>query len=167
MISLKSELECIELYMNLEQLRFGERLRYRVEVEDEIEEEELQVPPMILQPYVENAIWHGLLPRDSGGSVVVAVNQHGEGSIILTISDDGIGRKEAKERKQSGGENERHRSSGMKMIEERLDLLQQTTGQQCSVQIIDCYNEATNVPTGTRVEIIIPTTLELLPEEEG
>lgn len=167
LISLKSELECIELYMNLEQLRFGERLRYRVEVEDEIEEEELQVPPMILQPYVENAIWHGLLPRDSGGSVVVAVNQHGEGSIILTISDDGIGRKEAKERKQSGGENERHRSSGMKMIEERLDLLQQTTGQQCSVQIIDCYNEATNVPTGTRVEIIIPTTLELLPEEEG
>ncbi|MCE7935944.1 MAG: histidine kinase, partial [Chlorobi bacterium CHB2] len=66
LISLKSELECVGLYMALEQLRFGERLGYSVEVSEEIDEEEVQVPPMIVQPYLENAIWHGLLPRESG-----------------------------------------------------------------------------------------------------
>ncbi|MCC7437541.1 MAG: hypothetical protein IT211_03500 [Armatimonadetes bacterium] len=164
---MKSELECIELYMSLEQLRFGERLEYGIEVSEEIDEEEVQVPPMILQPYVENAIWHGLLPRESGGSVTIAVERRGDDAIVLTVADNGIGRAQANQRKQSASENERHHSSGMRMIEERLELLQQTTGQHCSVQILDCYAPPDNTPTGTRVEIVIPTTLELLPEGEG
>ncbi len=164
LISLKSELECVGLYMALEQLRFGERLGYSVEVSEEIDEEEVQVPPMIVQPYLENAIWHGLLPRDSGGDVAIKVERRGGDAIALTITDNGIGREQAKQQKQRGdGNNERHRSSGMKMIEERLELLQQTTGQQCSVRIIDRYAPDAS-PAGTQVEIIIPTTLTLQEE---
>ncbi|MCE7935887.1 MAG: hypothetical protein DYG96_15030, partial [Chlorobi bacterium CHB2] len=131
---------------------------------EEIDEEEVQVPPMIVQPYLENAIWHGLLPRESGGNVAIKVERRGGDAIALTITDNGIGREQAKQQKQRGdGNNERHRSSGMKMIEERLELLQQTTGQQCSVRILDRYAPDAS-PAGTQVEIIIPTTLTLQEE---
>ena len=94
-ISLKSELECIELYMSLEQLRFGERLEYGIAVSEGIDEEEVQVPPMILQPYVENAIWHGLLNKEDGTCmlrIVFKENPDDLQEIIAEIEDNGIGR---------------------------------------------------------------------------
>lgn len=163
LISLKSELECVGLYMALEQLRFGERLGYSVEVSEEIDEEEVQVPPMIVQPYLENAIWHGLLPRESGGSILLRVAMGEEGdSVLFVIDDNGVGRAASGKgtRERNAPEAKAHRSSGMKMIEERLELIQQATNRPCRVSIADKYDQEGN-PLGTRVEIQIPSTLTL------
>ena len=109
---------------------------------------------MLIQPYVENAIWHGVLPKEEKGMIKVEMKLDGE-KIFCSIEDDGIGRQKAQEltdkNDKDGG-----KSSGMYITKSRLEALWAKRNMQLGVQVVDLENEQGN-PSGTRVELFLPT----------
>lgn len=155
-ISLEKEIEFLEdyLYIN-EKLRFEDRLSYKISVDDELEEDILAVPTMIVQPYVENALEHGLRSRKDG-LVTVHFYLWDDDTICCTVEDNGVGRAEAAARHRNDPERQNYRSRGTQITEKRLELLRQSKEQEVSVKTIDLYHPETHESTGTRVEILIP-----------
>lgn len=155
-ISLEKEIEFLQdyLYIN-EKLRFEDRLSYRVMVDDDLEEDILGVPTMIVQPYVENALEHGLRSRKDG-LITVQFKLWDDDTICCTVEDNGIGRTKALAQQQNDPNRQNYRSRGTQITEKRLELLRRTKKQEVSVRTIDLYDESTGVATGTRVEIMIP-----------
>lgn len=115
-ITLESELNTLDLYLEMEKLRAGEKLDYEILVSDDIDPIFVEIPPLLIQPYVENAIWHGLLHKEGGGKVTIDVRQSNEKSIQITITDNGIGRKAA----ATYGKTTKRQSLGTKITEERI-----------------------------------------------
>ena len=146
-ISLNNEIEYLHIYLNLELMRFDNRFTYEINVDNDIIPEEISIPPMIIQPIVENAIKHGLSGKSKEGMLTVLFRKNHE-SFICIVEDNGIGRKKSSliNRERSG-----HTSMGMNITKERLSL----QGINDAVNIIDLY-DASNDPAGTKVEIIIP-----------
>ncbi len=139
-VSLAEELEMIEQYLNLEKLRFD--FEFKLSVSDEIDSHNTLVPSMLLQPFVENAVIHGLQSKDGNKQLKVEIAKS-ESGIKVTIEDNGIGRKAAKQiAKAKNGK-------GTKLMKERLEILQEKQGEKYSLQIVD-------LEEGTRVEIVIP-----------
>ena len=112
----------------------------------------IRIPPMLVQPYVENAIRHGLLPRPEGGKVTVAIRER-EGYIVCTVEDDGIGRVKSHELKPGGGAT--HRSMGMMLTGRRLEIYNAVRKREINVEITDLYADD-GTPRGTRVEMHVP-----------
>jgi LytS/YehU family sensor histidine kinase len=119
-VSLESELSLVESYIQMEELRFKGRIEYEITVDQSVETDNAYLPPMVLQPFVENAIWHGIMPKENGGTVTVSVEQR-ESNICCTIDDNGIGREVSKQNKFSG-EAATHQSKGIHLTQSRLDL---------------------------------------------
>lgn len=132
-ISLHEELETCRLYTELEALRFGSRISCSFAIDDEIDTYSLQVPPLILQPFIENAIWHGILPKE-GGNVKIAVSRNGR-YIQCTIEDDGIGRESSLHNKAETAAT--YQSKGMKLVQGRLNLHNSIKNQGGTVEVID------------------------------
>lgn len=155
-ISLEKEIEFLEdyLYIN-EKLRFENRLSYEIIVEDEIEEDILGVPTMIIQPYVENAIEHGLKSKKEG-FVKISFHLFDENTILCTIEDNGIGRKKAKQLQMNDPKFQNHRSRGTNITEERLKILHSETPSGWFVKTVDLMDSELGSPAGTKVEIRIP-----------
>jgi tetratricopeptide (TPR) repeat protein len=152
-ISLNKELDSLRLYLDLEKLRCNDVFEYRITVADDINEEEVMIPPMIIQPYVENAIWHGLVHKSGKGLLEIAVTLKGK-TLTCTVTDNGIGRKKAIEIKEKKGQT--HRSMGMKVTEGRIDLIRKINNtKEADVNIIDLEDE-TGKATGTQVKLILP-----------
>lgn len=152
-ISLNKELESLRLYLDLEKLRCNDVFEYQINVEDDINEEEVMIPPMIIQPYVENAIWHGLVHKSGKGMLDIAVTLKGK-TLTCTVTDNGIGRKKAIEIKEKKGQT--HRSMGMKVTEGRIDLIRKINNtKEADVTIIDLEDE-TGKALGTKVTLILP-----------
>lgn len=150
-IPLVNELNALMLYIELETFRFGERFDFSIKIDPKIDQEFTEIPPMILQPYVENAIIHGLLNRTSKGKLLIELVLEGQ-NLICVIQDDGVGRKKAIElREQSGIERV---SKGMAITSERLTILNHFSNDIYSVKIIDLFDEMGD-PSGTRVEVNI------------
>jgi hypothetical protein len=147
-ISLESELAALELYIQIEQLRFNTKFEYTITVDPAIDPASTMVPPLILQPFVENSIWHGLMPSEKKGSIMVEVSRKGE-HLHFTISDNGIGREKAAQLKAKS-ENQ-HTSHGIAITRERLNMFNQSMNNSTSFNIIDLYNER-DEPVGTKVE---------------
>ena len=157
-ISLEKEIDFIENYLYInEKLRFQEKLNYKIIVDDEIEEDILGVPTMIVQPYVENAIEHGLRSRDKGIlTVTFTLSEDEDNEIILcVVEDNGIGREKAAELKMEDPQFQNHRSKGTRITEERLSILHNSKDEHF-VETIDLKDATTGEATGTRVEIQIP-----------
>jgi sensor histidine kinase YesM len=95
-VSLAEDLEALRLYLELESLRFDNKFNYKIECDPEMDADQIQVPPMLLQPFVENAIWHGLMNKEGEGHVWINISQENS-TLLCTITDDGIGRKKAAE----------------------------------------------------------------------
>ncbi|HKK76038.1 MAG TPA: histidine kinase [Saprospiraceae bacterium] len=151
-ISLEQELEFLKNYLDINQkLRF-DQLNYTIEVDDDIEEDIMGVPSMIVQPYVENAIEHGLRTKKTGGVVKVILRLLNQETILCVVEDNGIGR-DAAEDHQS--QHQEHKSKGTRITEDRLRLLNQGNQVQVYVETIDLFDEE-GVACGTRVEIKIP-----------
>jgi tetratricopeptide (TPR) repeat protein len=153
-ITLSSELAALELYIEMEAMRFKEKLSYSFSVEKNVETDYIEIPPLLLQPYVENAIWHGLMPREEGGhiSIIVSINED-ESLLEINITDNGIGRKAAAIlREKVAG---KHRSYGMKATTERIALINQIYKTGANVVVHDLVDEK-GQPRGTRVCIEIP-----------
>ena len=151
-VPLIEELETLELYVELENLRFDNRIYYSLNIEEDIDQEMVEIPPMLIQPYVENAIWHGLMNREEmGGRVDINIREK-ENMLTCSIQDNGVGRKKAME---LSGKNGTHQSSGMQITKERLMILNATKHSRMSVRITDLAN-ARGEAQGTKVEIFIP-----------
>ena len=154
-ISLEKELEFLEDYLYINQkLRF-DSLSYSIMVGDEIEEDILGVPTMIVQPYVENAIEHGLRTKKKG-HIGLTVRLFDEDTILFIIEDDGIGRDAARDMQVHDTKYQNHRSKGTAITEERLRLLHNSKEERkVFVDTIDLASESGQA-SGTRVEIKIP-----------
>jgi LytS/YehU family sensor histidine kinase len=158
MISLTDEIEVLELYLTLEHMRFEKSFRYTIQKNDELDTDEIMIPSMLLQPFVENALWHGLMHKTSDRLLTISFNKLGEDVFECIIEDNGIGRKKALELKEAQSKTKRHVSKGMSICKDRIELLQKQ-GQHAGLQIIDKYDE-TGGSTGTKVIIELSAYLK-------
>jgi two-component system, LytTR family, sensor kinase len=155
-ISLEKELEFLEDYLLINQkLRFQDRLQYQIIVDEELEDDIIGVPTMIVQPYIENAIEHGIKPK-RGGLIKIEFKLLDDDGILCSIEDNGIGREKAAELQKRAGYHEQHKSRGTSITEKRLELLHNDRKDGFSVKTIDLLDPLSNEASGTRVEILIP-----------
>ncbi|MCB0583765.1 MAG: histidine kinase, partial [Phaeodactylibacter sp.] len=155
-ISLEKEIEFLEDYLFInEKLRFEDRLKYEIIIDEEIEEDILGVPTMIVQPYVENAIEHGLRTKQDG-LIRVLFFLYDEDTILCVVEDNGIGREKARQLRMKDPQYHNHRSRGTNITEKRLEILHNSKDKDSFVHTIDLKDEKTGDATGTRVEIMIP-----------
>jgi len=152
--SLSEELERLELYLQLEKMRFQDKFDYEITIDENIDPESVQVPAMLLQPFLENSIWHGILPKGEKGLVSLDVQGDGNGQVIFTISDDGIGFNTSR---SSKSEDDNHISKGMDISEGRLELITRLTGNNAFMIGPDEIIDDTGGVKGTFVKISIPS----------
>ncbi|MGZ5220571.1 MAG: sensor histidine kinase, partial [Chitinophagaceae bacterium] len=148
-VSLHDELETCKLYTQIEKMRFGDKLDFVFEVDKAIDLKDIKVPALILQPFIENAIWHGLVPQESGGKVVFSVKEKNE-AVVCTIDDDGIGRELSKQYKAQYEAT--HQSKGIGLTQSRLELDKLLNDREDTIEIIDKQNED-GTPGGTTIII--------------
>ena len=146
-ISLYDEIETCKLYLQLEAMRFDTKFSYAVNVDETIDLKSLQVPALIIQPFIENAIWHGIVPRNSGGNVSLNVLRK-DGVIQVVIDDDGIGRETSQQNKSVSGL--AHQSKGVNLTQSRLELNNLLQQRQAKLEVIDKKDE-NDMATGTKV----------------
>ncbi|WP_162944953.1 tetratricopeptide repeat-containing sensor histidine kinase [Flavisolibacter nicotianae] len=155
LIPLESELEALRLYLELEALRFDHHFVYTIKVDDDLDVSALSVPPLTIQPFVENAIWHGLMHKEERGHLEIAVFEK-EDQLCFQITDDGIGRKKAAEFKSKSAAT--HKAMGMRITTDRIAMLQQNSLQKPFFIIHDLVLPDGS-PGGTEVWLRIPATL--------
>ena len=153
-VPLSQELTALELYLQLESLRFQNNFEYAMNLENDLNPQSIFIPPMIIQPIVENAIWHGLLPKGSNCSLKIDVSTKGS-NLICVIEDNGIGRTKAEEIQQQ--QMLRKSSVGMSTTIQRLKLLTEENHEDASITVEDLYDKFGNA-SGTKVNILIPFT---------
>jgi len=146
-ITLFDELETCRLYTQLEEMRFGKKLCYSFQVEEGFDLKSIMVPALIMQPFIENAIWHGIMPVEEGGKLSIVVEKKNN-VIYCIIDDNGIGREMSRQNKFKGEST--HQSKGVHLTQARLDLDNLINERKASVEIIDKKDEHDKA-TGTTV----------------
>jgi tetratricopeptide (TPR) repeat protein len=146
-IPLQKEQEILALYLKLEHYRFRDKFDYEIKVDETINTESIQVPPMLIQPYIENAVWHGLRYKNEKGKLLLHFYKQ-NGNLVAEITDDGIGRKRSAELKTEN--QKKHNSTGLKNIEERLAIINKVYNVHYRVQIED------GIDHGTHVRLFLP-----------
>lgn len=149
-ISLKDETEALRLYVQLEELRFREDFGFSVKIDDSLDAETILIPPLILQPYIENAIRHGLSPSEGEKKLILSVLRK-EDTLEISISDNGVGRKFHERNPDRGSD---HKSVAMELTKRRIGLIKSKGSSQNRVQVNDLYREGQ--AAGTEVIIILP-----------
>jgi tetratricopeptide (TPR) repeat protein len=152
-IPLEDEVQFIEDYLELEKERFKGDFDYSINISDDVEEDIMGIPPMIIQPYIENAIKHGVR-EVKNGFVKIHFSLENDDTYLCSVEDNGIGRELAAER-QKEYQTKSHRSMGTMITRQRLELINQASGGELSTRTIDLI-DAEGHPAGTRVEIRIP-----------
>jgi LytS/YehU family sensor histidine kinase len=151
-VSLKDELERLDLYLGLEHMRFRDRFDYNIEVQNGLNAGSVQIPAMMLQPFLENSIWHGILPKEERGHLLVSVKEE-SGLVHITIKDDGIGVEKSLEVKRASVNG--HTSRGVEITNDRIQLYKKMTSAQFEIKGPVQIEEDGQVK-GTVVEIYIP-----------
>ena len=154
-ISLEAEIQTLQLYLDMESLRFDHAFEYEIQKDDNVDECNLQLPSMLIQPYVENAIWHGLLQKGEKGKLWVRFKKINGHLLLAEIEDNGIGRKKAAMLKSK--ELIRHKSYGMQISSDRIQIINYLYRLKNSVSIYDLTDEKGN-STGTKIIVQIPVT---------
>ena len=153
LITLEEELYALKLYIELEMLRFTGDFDWDMKLDSSVDPNHVMIPPLLLQPYVENAIRHGLLPKREGKRYLeIVIRKMGEERIEILIVDTGIGRDAAASNKRKSDTN--RKSMGMSITNDRIQLIEQTMGIKTNLEITDLYEN--NIATGTKVSLIIP-----------
>ncbi len=152
-IPLEDEVQFLEDYLTLEKERFKGDFDFSIYIDDEVEEDIMGIPPMIIQPYIENCIKHGVR-NVKNGFVKLSFEMIDDENLICTIEDNGIGRELASVQ-QKEYQDSSHRSMGAMITKERLDLFNDGSNKQLSTKTIDLKDENGN-PIGTKVEVRIP-----------
>lgn len=144
-LTLFEEIQYLSLYLSLEKIRFSEKMSYSINIDKEIETEEIIIPSMLIQPFIENALWHGLLPKEDGGSIQIDFTCH-DNMLSIKIIDNGIGIVNSSKSRTHG----QHISRGLELIHERVHLLNKIN--KTSIYI----NQTQTGESGTEVLITIP-----------
>ncbi len=150
-ILLEKEIELLKLYVQLEHFRFKDKFEYDIEVDPKININEYMIPPMLLQPYVENAVWHGLRYKTEKGQLSIRFAKSTNDSIEITIGDNGIGRKKSAELKTLHQKSQK--SKGMGNIQKRIAILNEMYKDKVDVFIVDLDGDAQG--SGTEVKLIL------------
>jgi LytS/YehU family sensor histidine kinase len=151
MITMQRELESLELYLSLEALRFDNHFSYSITVDPDLDISTVNVPPLVIQPYTENAVWHGLLHKTEKGILKIEIAPE-QGFLLIKISDDGIGRKQAGQlAEQHAGS---HKSMGIGITSQRIEMAHDDV-RVTSVTINDLI-DANGDPCGTQVILKLP-----------
>jgi LytS/YehU family sensor histidine kinase len=147
-VLLSDEIEALELYLKIESNRFEKSFEHSILIEEGISTNEIYIPPLIIQPFVENAIWHGIQHQSNVGLVHIKFSKQGDDFVKIEIVDNGIGREKAKKLKsKSGGGN---KSYGINITKERIKYSHPNN----SMEIVDLHDQEGN-PTGTKVILIL------------
>jgi ligand-binding sensor domain-containing protein len=151
-IELDDEIERIELYLKLEQMRFQDKFDFNIDIDESLRFSSVKIPSMLLQPYIENSIWHGILPTQKHGEILVKIYKE-DGNLIITIKDNGVGIETSLKEKQD--KQQLHVSKGMDLTKSRINLINRITNKSCYVKgPYQIYDAAKNV-AGTEVSITI------------
>ncbi len=153
-ITLAEEMEGLYNYLDFETMRFSDKFNYQIVVDEKLDKAKTLLPPLLIQPYIENAIWHGLMPLSSGGGQVNIIFEKVNNHIKCTVDDNGIGRKAAKEIKNDS----MHKSLGMSIVAQRMESMNKMYQWDMKVDITDKQNDY-GISTGTKVEIYLPLIL--------
>lgn len=145
-ISFDKEIETLRLYLELEKLRFNDKFDF--EIDDQLTDSTFKVPPMLIQPFVENAIIHGMKGKTDKGNIKLRFLELDDDLISCVIDDNGVGRNSEATKKD-------HQSLATKLIDERIHFFNHENNHQFDIKIFDKKDEAQNA-TGTRVELLIP-----------
>jgi sensor histidine kinase YesM len=141
-ITLFDEIETCKLYTQLESMRFGNKFGYNFCLDEPIDLKSVTVPPLIIQPFIENAIWHGIMPKENEGSIDITLNKEND-IVTCVVDDNGIGREMSgniKERRNAAT----HQSKGVRLTQTRLDLDNLLNNRDASVAIVDKKDEEGN-----------------------
>jgi sensor histidine kinase YesM len=148
-IPLQKELEILELYLTLEHFRFKDQFEYSIEVNNEVDEEDYNIPPMLVQPYIENAVWHGLRYKTDSGILKLGITKENE-NLLVSISDNGIGRQKSAELKTAN--QKKNKSTALRNIKQRIEIVNELNNMNIHVSIRDLNEDG----TGTVVQLIVP-----------
>ena len=152
LISLSDELEVSLLYVSLERRRFGDEFLFIQEIDPDINTDEVMIPPMLLQPYIENSIKHGLMNKVGFRKLILKIIKEEQNYINIIIEDNGIGREQASLLRKSMP---KYQSMGMSINNERVDLLGKTNDFKIEIEVLD-KKIVDNISEGTKVVIRIP-----------
>ncbi len=153
-IPLAEELETVELYMNIENIRFSNEINFTINIADDLDIHSVKIPSLILQPFLENALWHGLSSKEGQKNITLDAKKGENGFINIAITDDGVGRDAAEKIKES--KVLKRKSVGIDITKERLANFSRDYQNSFHVEIIDLFNE-NNEPSGTKIVLHIPT----------
>ncbi|HNR54910.1 MAG TPA: tetratricopeptide repeat protein [Flavobacteriales bacterium] len=149
-VPLTQDLEALRLYMDLEQARMNNKFDYSIHVDPAIDQETAQVPPLVLQPFMENAIWHGISRKEGKGNIALTVRQEA-GQLIMTVEDNGVGRRAPDQPPLTDAPPKT--SLGTTITKDRLAMLGQQRGMESGFRFVDLVQ-------GTRVEVFMPLVIE-------
>ncbi len=152
-VPLEMECQMLLLYAEMESLRFKHRFTYSVDVANGLDAAAIYIPPMLVQPYMENAIWHGLMQKESNGHISVRFSQVTPGLMQAIVEDDGVGRAQAAALKSKSATKEK--SHGMRITGDRLRMVNEQHGTEAHIRIED-LQDSNGEAAGTRVIIQIP-----------
>ncbi|MFT3747670.1 MAG: 7TM diverse intracellular signaling domain-containing protein [Agriterribacter sp.] len=150
-ISLHDEIETCKLYLRLEAMRFDEKLSYTVAMDNNVDLKSIYVPALIIQPFIENAIWHGIIPKEEGGAVQITVMKEND-TVKIMVEDNGIGRVASRQNKSVSGP--AHQSKGINLTQSRLELDNLLRQRKAKLEIIDKMDEK-GMAEGTTIVITL------------
>jgi tetratricopeptide (TPR) repeat protein/anti-sigma regulatory factor (Ser/Thr protein kinase) len=150
-VTLSDDLQALELYLQLEALRLNNKFKYEIIVDEAIDKESTLVPPLLLQPFVENSIWHGIAPKVGEGKILIRITKE-DGMINCIVEDNGVGRNQS-EPVAGNPESAEKQSLGMKITKARIEILNATKQTEGKVVFSD-------LPEGMRVEVKLPLVLQ-------
>ncbi len=150
-ITLTKELEIIRIYLELEHFRFKDKFNFSLHIDEELDEDQIKLPPMLIQPYIENAVWHGLRYKKEQGQLDVEILDN-YGDLKVVIKDNGIGRKKSKILKTKN--QKKSKSIALKNIDDRIKIFKDLHKISVTVKIEDLYPEKED--TGTKITLNIP-----------
>lgn len=149
-IPLKKEIELLELYTKLEHFRFQDKFDYTITVDPSVNVDVFQIPPMLLQPYIENAVWHGLRYKTEKGHLTISIHSKNASEICIIVTDDGIGRARSKALKTNN--QKKQNSKGMNNIKKRVKILNEMYKDKVDVTVED-FQDINDV--GTKVVVTL------------
>ena len=151
-ITLENEIQTLKLYLELEKMRFDNSFSFQINIDPDIDTKKWLIPPMIIQPFVENAIWHGLALKNQDGKLNITFHKKSPQMLECIVDDNGIGREKAR---QIAAKRKGHKSTGLINTRERMNLITRLYKKNIDLTIIDKYDQDGN-PAGTKVIITLP-----------
>ncbi|MCV6629535.1 MAG: tetratricopeptide repeat protein [Flavobacteriaceae bacterium] len=153
-IPLEEELEILQLYTNIENTRLDNDIEYSTDIDPRLKTRIIKIPALTLQPFIENAIWHGLSPKKEGDKKIrISVHPEGKNHILIAIEDNGIGRSKSK-KQEAELPHKKQRSLGIYLTKKRLQQFSDSLKNHYDLKIIDLRQN--QKPLGTRVELLLP-----------